>query len=291
MCFIVYFFVMIAFSIWSIDIYWYWIFYLISFALGYLFLYFVGKSGIFKKFKNLQNILTNKLDDLLIALILGVLIGGRLGEVFIYQWQYFSHHLLEIFAVWNGWMSFIGGMVWVLIAFLILKKMRKLSIQEFWILIDTIIVIVPMAIIFGRFGNYLNQELFGLVVAQDFWWLSQWIVGFLKDINIFHIYSQVDQNLRVNTNFLAMIFEWFAVLLLTISLFIRRIKKKLIKPALISWWFLVFYSVFRFLLEYLRIDSQTQYISIFTRSQWLFIVFFVFGIYFIFNTKYKKIII
>jgi len=47
--------------------------------------------------------------------------------------------------------------------------MRKLSIQEFWILIDTIIVIVPMAIIFGRFGNYLNQELFGLVVAQDFW--------------------------------------------------------------------------------------------------------------------------
>jgi phosphatidylglycerol:prolipoprotein diacylglycerol transferase len=68
--------------------------------------------------------------------------------------------LLEILAIWNGGMSFVGGILGVFISLTVLKKVKKLSIVEFWLLIDTILVIVPLTIFFGRFGNYLNQELY-----------------------------------------------------------------------------------------------------------------------------------
>lgn len=283
------FFVMVAFSIWSLNIYWYGIFYLVWFLAGYFFLKWIWKRWFFKKYDKLQNLLYKNTDDILIAIILWVLIWGRLGEVFIYQWEYFSQNLLEIFAVWNWGMSFVWWIFWVLVALLILKQIKKINHNEFWFLMDSIVVIVPLAIFIWRFGNYLNQELYGLVVPENFWWMGVWLVEFLKSIDVFHIYESVDLSLRVNTNFLSMFFEWILLLVITVTVFANNVKKRKMKPGYVVGFFLLFYSFFRFFLEYLRIDSQSQFVWMFTRSQWIFIFFVLLWLWFIFNKSLKKL--
>ncbi len=286
---------MIAFSFGPIDIYWYGIFYLLWFLLWYWFLKLIWKIWLFKKYKKLQELLEKNTDDILIAIILWVLLWWRLWEVFIYQWHYFSQNLSQIFAVWNGGMSFIGGIAWVWISLFILKKIKKLRATEFLLLLDTIVAILPLAILFWRFWNYLNQELYWLLVPIWAWWMSGSIVGMLSNLNIFHIYDSVDSSLRVNTNLLSMTFEWVVLLMITGGVMAYRViyniknkirkLKKTIKPWFIVWLFLIFYSLFRFFLEYLRVDSQSQYIGLFTRSQIVFVVFILVWLVFLFRRK------
>jgi phosphatidylglycerol:prolipoprotein diacylglycerol transferase len=278
---------MVAFSIGPINVYWYGIFYLVWFLIGYFFLKFIWKTKIFAKFENLQNLLFNWTDDILIYIILWVLIWGRMWEVFIYQRHYFSHNLLEIFAIWNGGMSFVGWILGVFLSLVIFKRIKKLSMIEFRLLIDSVLVIVPLAIFFGRFGNYLNQELYWLIVPDNFWWIGEWLVGIINNLNIFHVYSHIDNNLRVNTNFISMFFEWLVLLLILLNVFLKKIKIRKIKPWIMVWYFLIFYSFFRFFIEYLRTDSQSQFIWIFTISQWIFILLIIVGLYFVFNKKLK----
>ncbi len=280
---------MIAFSIWSVNIYWYWIFYLVWFLIWYFFLKFIGKSKIFKKFTNLQDLLSKDVDWLLVYIILWVLLWWRFWEVFIYQRSYFSNNLLEVFAVWNGWMSFIWWAIWVLISLFIMKRVKKLSNIEFFLLFDIILVVVPLAIMFGRFGNYLNQELFWLIVPHGYRWMNNFLVEMLTKLNIFHVYDLIDSNLRVNTNFISMFFEWIVLFFILSLIFIKNINKKHIKPWIVVGYFLLFYGLFRFFIEYLRVDSQFQYISLFTKSQWIFIVFIFVWAWFVFNKKITKI--
>jgi len=280
---------MIAFSIGSIDIYWYGIFYLVWFLIWYFFLKFIWKSKIFVKFDKLQKLLTENVDDILIAIIIWVLLWWRLGEVFIYQWEYFSDNLWQILAVRNWGMSFIGGILGVLVSLIILKKIKKIPNIQFWLLIDIILVIVPLAIIFGRFGNFLNQEIYWLVVPNDFWGMSDFWINLFTNLKLLYVYDMVDLNLRVNTNFISILFEWLFLFVIIASVFWKRIKLKIIKPWMIAWLFLLFYSIFRFFIEYLRIDSQSQFVWIFTRSQWIFLFFIVIGMWFVFNKKFKKI--
>jgi phosphatidylglycerol---prolipoprotein diacylglyceryl transferase len=255
----------------------------------YFFLKFIWKSKIFIRFDNLQKLLTENVDDILIAIIIWVLLWWRLGEVFIYQWEYFSNNLWQILAVRNWGMSFIGGILGVLVSLIILKKIKKLSNIQFWLLIDIILVVVPLAIMFGRFGNFLNQEIYWLVVPNDFWGMSDFWINLFTNLKLFYVYDMVDSNLRVNTNFISILFEWLFLFVIIASVFWKRIKLKIIKPWMIAWLFLLFYSIFRFFIEYLRIDSQSQFVWIFTRSQWIFLFFIVIGMWFVFNKKFKKI--
>jgi len=266
---------MVAFSFFWINIYWYGIFYLIWFIITYLFLYFLWRSNILEKYTKLQSFLRNNLEDLLIALIIWVLVGWRLWEVFIYEWDYFSQNLLEIVKVWHGGMSFFGWMIWVILALIILFFIKKLSRRDFVLLLDCLAFIVPIWIILWRFGNYLNQELYWLVVPEWAWWFSGWFGSLLRNLNFFHVYPKVDSLLRVNTNYISIVFEWIFLFLLMFFISMKQIKKKNIKIWLNSSAFLVFYSVFRFFIEYLRVDSQSHMLWIFTTSQWLFLCLFI----------------
>lgn len=268
-------FFMIAFSIRGINVYWYGIFYLIGFIIAYLFLYFLWRSKVLNSYKNLQNFLRKNLDDLMIALVLWVLIGGRLWEVFIYEWDYFSQNLSEIVKVWHGWMSFFGGMVWVLLAIAILFFVKKMSIRDLFLLFDCLVVVVPIWIILWRFGNYLNQELYWLVVPEWAWWLAPWLCDFFVKTNIFHVYPNIDNLLRINTNFISILFEWVILFMIIFLVSLWQVNKKDIKIWLNSSVFLVFYSLFRFFIEYLRVDSQSHIVWIFTTSQWLFLLLFI----------------
>jgi phosphatidylglycerol:prolipoprotein diacylglycerol transferase len=157
---------MVAFQLFGLSIYWYGIFYCISFILGYCFLSFLGKKGYFKSFPALQVALTQHLETLMIALLFGVLIGGRLGHVFIYDWGSFANNWGAILEVWKGGMSFIGGIIGVLLALLVCRFFFKLSRKEFVMLLDCLLVMVPLGIFFGRLGNFLNQELYGIIFVN-----------------------------------------------------------------------------------------------------------------------------
>ncbi|MDP3036430.1 MAG: prolipoprotein diacylglyceryl transferase, partial [Rhodocyclaceae bacterium] len=103
------------------------------------------------------------LDDLLFYGVLGVIIGGRLGQVLFYEPAYYLAHPLEIFAVWKGGMSFHGGFLGVLAAMALFARKRGLS---FWQITDFIAPLVPLGLGAGRIGNFINGELWGRVVAN-----------------------------------------------------------------------------------------------------------------------------
>ena len=265
---------MIAFSIFWINIYRYWIFYLIGFILAYFFLYFIWRKNYFHKYPKLQNLLENDLETLFIILILWVLIWWRLGHVLIYDFQYFLHNPLDIFKIWQWWMSFIGGILWVVLWVSIFIRKKKFSRKEFIILLDLLACILPLCIALWRLWNFLNQELYWIVFSNSFW-RSEWTVWTLTSLWFLHIYDKIDGALRINTNLLSIIFEWVLLFATLILVFVFQIRKKERKIWKISMIFLLRYSLVRFLLEYLRQDSQSEFIWPFTRSQRFFVIFII----------------
>ena len=277
---------MVAFQIFGREVYRYGIFYFISFLLGYVFLAFLGKKEYFKKFPALQTTLTSNLEYLFIFLILGVLIGGRLGHVFIYDLGSFVGHWEKILSVRNGGMSFIGGILGVVIAVLTFKTLYKLTRKEFLILFDLILLIVPLGIFFGRLGNYLNQELYGIIFTNP--GRPERLINTLKSLHFLHIYPNVDANLRINTNLLSMLFEGLLLFITAATLLFNMLKKQKFSVGRISCFFVIGYSVIRFLLEYLRNDSQLEFITRCTKSQRFFVLFFLFGILLTILTQKKS---
>lgn len=265
---------MIAFSLGSLDVYRYGIFYFVAFLVGYLFFLRIGKKNIFwKKFPHLQTFFQHNVDDLILCIFLGVLLGGRLGHVVIYDFGYYVSHPGEVLQVRKWGMSFIWWMIGVVIALAGLVRKKKFSFKETVLLFDILLAIVPFGIMIGRIGNFLNQELYGVVVSN---WLPRlWypIFSLLNDLGIFHVYSQVDTQLRVNTNLLASVFEWFLLLIFTLSIIRKRIKTKTLQPGKIVAVFLIWYSCVRFLLEYVRADSQLEFHGRFSVSQRFFLFF------------------
>ena len=263
---------MVAFSIFGINIYRYWIFYLIGFILAYFFLYFIWRKKYFHKYPKLQNLLENDLETLFIILILWVLIWWRLGHVLIYDFQYFLHNPLDIFKVWQWWMSFIGWILWVIIWVSLFIWEKKFSRKEFIILLDLLACILPLCIALWRLWNFLNQELYWIIFNNPFW-RTEWTVWTLTSLWFLHIYDKIDSALRINTNLLSIIFEWILLFTTLIIIFIKQIKNKTRKIWKIWMIFLLRYSIIRFLFEYIRQDSQSEFIWPFTRSQRFFVIF------------------
>lgn len=265
---------MIAFSIFWISVYRYWIFYLLGFVLAYIFLSFIWRKKYFCKFPNLQNLVENDLETLFIILILWVLIWWRLGHVLIYDFSYFLNNPADIFKIWQWWMSFIWWILWVLIWVSLFLRKKKFSRKEFIILLDLLACILPLCIAFGRLWNFLNQELYWIVFTNPFW-RSEWMVWTLTSLWFLHIYDKIDSVLRINTNLLSIIFEWILLFAILITIFIKQIRNSQRKTLKIWIIFLLRYSIVRFLFEYLRQDSQSEFVWPFSKSQRFFIVFII----------------
>lgn len=261
--------IMVAFQIFWFSIYWYGLFYALAFVLWYLGLWWIWKQGFFAKFPKVQWFLTEGLEDLILAIAVGVLVWGRLGHVLIYGEGYYLHHFSAIFRVWEGWMSFIWGIIGVVSSVGLLLYVKKMTWRDFLLLFDLILIFVPLGIFFGRFGNFLNQELYGIPLDS----LPVWFATILSNLHLTHVYPHVDRVLRVNTNFLSMILEGMLIFGVQLFIFFSQIKKKKWKIWLLSVNFLLLYSVIRFWLEYLRADSQMEIVGVFSKSQRFFLVF------------------
>ena len=168
------------------------------------------------------------LDNLLFYGVLGVILGGRLGYVLFYKAAYYSSHPLEIFAVWQGGMSFHGGFLGVLVAMAWFAHKQKLH----WLqLTDFIAPLVPPGLAFGRLGNFINGELWGRPT----------------DVPWGMIFPHVDQLPRHPSQLYEFGLE--GILLFTLLwLYVRKPRP----VGAVSGLFLIGYGSFRFIVEFTR---------------------------------------
>jgi phosphatidylglycerol:prolipoprotein diacylglycerol transferase len=100
------------------------------------------------------------LDDFLVYIAVGVVLGGRLGYVLFYNLSYYVEHPLEALRVWEGGMSFHGGLLGTILAMWIMARRRGIDVRE---LFDLAAAVVPIGLFFGRIANFVNGELWGRV--------------------------------------------------------------------------------------------------------------------------------
>lgn len=150
----------VAFSLGPLSVRWYGLMYLVAFVQFIL----LGRYRIGTR----RSILTvDQLDDLLFYGMLGVILGGRLGQVLFYEPGYYFSHPLEIIAVWKGGMSFHGGFLGVVIALGLWARKNSLA----WLAVtDFVAPLVPLGLAAGRVGNFINGELWGRVADPSLPW-------------------------------------------------------------------------------------------------------------------------
>ena len=247
----------VAIQIFTLEIRWY----SLAYIIGILFGWILSKK-IFISDLNLKN----KFDDFIAFLILGIIIGGRLGYVFFYNFEYYFNNPADIFKIWQGGMSFHGGLIGVIIATIWFSKKNN---QNFFDYLDIVSLVAPIGIFFGRLANFINSELYGIETNMP------WAVKFVQIDNLFRHPSQLYEA----------IFE--GIILFFILIYFR--KKGFMKiPGFISGLFLIFYSIFRFLIEFYRApDEQLGYLFFsLTMGQIISFIFLMIGIYLIIN-KYE----
>ena len=138
-------------SISFIEIRWYSLAYILGFLLG---IYIIKRLN-----KIYGNQYSNKeIDSFLIWSVLGVIIGGRTGYVIFYQLNEFLTNPFYLFEIWNGGMSFHGGLTGIIISTLIFAKINR---KSFFYLSDLVSIVAPIGLFFGRIANFINTELIG----------------------------------------------------------------------------------------------------------------------------------
>ena len=256
------------FSLGPIAIHWYSMMFLLAFYIGFQIL----KKIYIKEKKNVA-----LLDPFLVHMVLGTIIGARLGEVFFYNWEYFQNNLLEIFLpikLNDSGVDFIGfrglsshgATVGIIISIFIYKIRHKYD-SVLWIF-DRLVIAVAIGGMFVRIGNFINSEIVGKFTNSDFG------VVFL---------NRGDSLPRHP----AQLYEAFGYLILFILLvFIYNKTKLSLKKGFIFGLFLITLFTIRFVVEYVK-ESQggiEKTLGIISTGQWLSIPFIIIGILLMINS-------
>jgi len=239
----------VAFQIMSFEIRWYSLAYIAGIIIGWL---------LCKKILIRKSDIKEKFDDYITYLVIGIIIGGRLGYIIFYNFNYYINNFFDIIKVWEGGMSFHGGMIGIIVASILFSKKNN---QDSFLYMDLVSLVAPIGIFFGRLANFINSELYGIPTDIP------WAVTFI----------QVDNLSRHPSQLYEAILE--GVILFIILMYFKK-KDYLKKPGLISGLFLIFYSIFRFFIEFVRVpDEQLGYLIFeLSMGQIISLIFFVIGI-------------
>ncbi len=247
----------VAIQIFSLEIRWYSLAYILGILLGWILSkkIFINHAEIRQQF-----------DDYLTYLIIGIIIGGRLGYILFYNFNYYSKNPIDIFKIWEGGMSFHGGLIGIIAVSVWFAKKHD---HNHFSYLDVVSIVAPIGIFFGRIANFINSELYGVETTLP------WAVKFIKVDDLYRHPSQLYE-------------AFFEGIILFIILIYFRNKGYMKIPGLISGLFLILYSFFRFIIEFFRVpDEQLGYLLLnFTMGQIISFTFLIIGAY-LFITKYE----
>lgn len=211
----------VALQLGPVSLHWYGIMYL----LGFGFAYWLGT----KRAKNSNGVWSvEQVDQLLFNGFWGVVLGGRIGDVFFYSFDRFLQDPLYLFRIWEGGMSFHGGLLGVIVAMLWTSRRQN---RNFWQTADFIAPLIPFGLGLGRIGNFINDELWGCVT--DVPWAIMFPSGGYLPRHPSQLYEAVLEGL---------------VLFFILNGYIRKPRP----VGSVAGLFLVGYGVFRFIVEYFR---------------------------------------
>ena len=211
------------------QIRWYALAYIAGIIIG---LIYAKKIAIATKRKIFRyNLNPNLVDDLISYLIIGIILGGRVGYVLFYNLSYFIENPIKIFFIWEGGMSFHGGLVGVAILTFLFSK--KNNVGSF-LLTDIISCAAPIGIFFGRLANFINGELYGKITTLP------WGV----------VFPNTDGKPRHPSQIYEAGLEGILLFFVMYFLFVKN--KLLAKTGMATLFFLTFYSLFRLIAENFR---------------------------------------
>ena len=216
-------------------------------------------------------------DRLSALVIIGTIIGARLGEVFFYGWPYYRHHLLEIFMVWRGGLASHGAAIGILVALLIfvLWNRKRYPTITFLATFDGLVISAAFAGGCIRIGNFINQEILGTPTSLP------WGVAFGRPF---------DGMAGVALHPVQLYEALFYFLVFGFLLFLWRRHGRRLGSGFLSGWFLSLVFTFRFFVEFIKLP-QSQLIS---ESSWLnmgqilSIPFILFGVALLLNYYCRK---
>lgn len=228
----------VFFTLGPLKLHYYGLMYVLAFSFAYLLLPYLFKIRKIKIEKNV-------FEDLFLWVIIGALIGGRVFYVFFYNFSYFLEHPFGIIAVWEGGMASHGGFIGATLALFLICKKHQLPFLR---LADAIVIPVGIGLMFGRFGNFINGELFGRIT--DVSWCMNFdtaegcrhpsqLYAMFKDFTLFSIFFALRKT------------EW--------------------QPGILAMSFIGLYAIFRFIVEFFREpDAHIGYVSLsLSQGQWI----------------------
>lgn len=238
----------VAIRLGPITIQWYALMYLLAFAVGYLLLRRRLNHEPYRSITKPEPYTKTVVEDVLTAVILGVLIGGRLGYCLFYKPIYYLTHPLDIFKVWEGGMSFHGGAIGVLLAFIFYAWRHHRPMLQ---VADLVVPAAPLGLFFGRIGNFINGELWGRQAPADLPWAMVFPTGGDVPRHPSQIYQALLEGLTL-----------FVIL----WLFARKKRYR----GQVAGLFVAGYGVFRFIGELFREpDAHLGYLMGLSMGQWL----------------------
>ena len=237
-----------------ISIRWYSLAYIAGIFLGW----WVGKKIILTlKIQHNIYISPSKFDDLITYLVFSIILGGRIGYIFFYNLSYYIENPFEIAKIWQGGMSFHGGLIGVILGTYFFCKKNKIQIFP---ILDVIACVAPIGLFFGRIANFINGELYGKITS------AYWGV----------IFPEIDQFIRHPSQIYEAILEGLALFIILNKI----IKKKNYTVGTCSFIFLILYGSFRIFSEMFREpDQQLGYLfNVLSMGTLLSILMIVIGI-------------
>ena len=263
----------VALSIGPFDLRWY--------SLAYLAGIFVGYWYLLKLIKQPGSPMARRhADDLVFYAALGIILGGRIGYVLFYNLGEYLKHPIEVLKLWDGGMSFHGGVVGTSIGILYMARKEKLS----WLRIhDYVACCVPFGLFFGRLANFVNQELWGAVTTVP------WAVRFME-------VNEFGQRVLGPPRHPSQLYEAFleGVVLFAILAWMFWKTNARYEPGKLVGAFLFLYGCFRFGIEFIR-EPDAQFAGTMFQNaglhmgQWLSLPMILAGLYLMLTAKKRRV--
>jgi len=248
------------------------------YSLAYLAGIFIGYWYLLKLIKQPGSPMARRhADDLVFYTALGIILGGRVGYILFYNLSYYLQNPLDMLKLWDGGMSFHGGMIGTVIGILYLSRKEKLQ----WLRVhDYVACCVPFGLFFGRIANFVNHELWGAPAAVP------WAVRFPEIIDGMLVVGPA----RHPTQIYEAILEGLVLFAILAWMFWKTQARY--EPGKLVGAFTLFYGLFRFLIEFVR-EPDAQLVGFANSTglhmgQWLSIPMIILGAWLMWTAKSRR---